>query len=171
MKYKLYKAVDDGRLYTASIVLPDGFYRIMQLTRDNHKNLETAVAQRGYIVEELPDNDKRKCGIYSEWDDKRCTEASVKSAFEVHGGGMDRVEFLADKDPVDDATERLGWSKARIRESKGIRGARRRGGQEVRTGNTVEDLSKALGAMGIGFERGTNKQDMERLLEQAIAGR
>lgn len=168
MKYKISKQADDGRVVTAGIVLPDGFYRIFTLTRDNHAFLER-VAERGYLVEEIDSDDKR--GIYTEYDNQRCDDKSVYDAFCVRGGGMNSVKFLQESDPEEDATQKLGLSKSELRRLGGHAAPRRRESTtKVREGNTVSDLRKSLGAMGVNIPAGAKKQDMEHLLETAIAG-
>jgi hypothetical protein len=76
MKYRVSKPVPDARSFTCGVVLPDTFYRVIELTRYNGAALE-GFESRGYTVEELDDDDKTLPGLYQEVTGLRVTDDSA----------------------------------------------------------------------------------------------
>lgn len=76
MKYRISKRDDDGRAFTYGVVLPDSFYRVMELTRFNG-DIIAGFEARGYLVEELADDDTTPCGLYFGETQQRVTDESA----------------------------------------------------------------------------------------------
>lgn len=102
MKYRISKVADDSRSGVCGIVLPDGFERIMDLTRYNGRNLLHAESC-GYTVEELPDDDVTPSGLYWLATGKRVTDRSALSFFDKRPGSPEAPEE-APKDYLDPAS-------------------------------------------------------------------
>ena len=76
MKYRISKPAYDSRAFTHGLVLPDGFSRVVELTRHNGDIL-VSMERRGYLVEELDEKDKTLTGLYFEGSGDRVTDASA----------------------------------------------------------------------------------------------
>ena len=76
MKYRIDKPADDSRAFMAGIVLPDGFYRIVELTRYNGDNI-LHMEKLGYLVTEMPEDDDHPTGLYEIGTHRRITDDSA----------------------------------------------------------------------------------------------
>jgi hypothetical protein len=76
MKYRIDKPADDSRAFIAGIVLPDGFFRIIDLTRYNGDNI-LHMEKEGYQVVELPEDDDHLTGLYELGTHRRITDDSA----------------------------------------------------------------------------------------------
>lgn len=85
MKYRIEKPEDDARAFSHGIVLPDGFYRVVELTRYNGKALE-GMESRGYLVTELEDEDKTVPGLYYAATGQRVTDESALGVMDKDSG-------------------------------------------------------------------------------------
>lgn len=108
MKYRLYKSRYDRRIMTHGIILPDGFFRIFEMTRHNGRHIESMIA-RGYTVEE-EETDTAPCGIYDEETGERVTDASVLAALD--GGGRAALVFLTPEQAYNDPMATVGLPKS-----------------------------------------------------------
>ena len=122
MKYKIEKADYDGRVFTHGIVFPDGFYRVISLTRKNYRHLQT-LENRGYMLTELPDNDGTVCGLYEEGSDRLVDPQSAffAAAPPLPGDTTEhKVKYIPQKDykTYKDDLQQLGMSKAEKRQIK-----------------------------------------------------
>jgi hypothetical protein len=79
MKYKVSKASDDGRYSTFGYMLPDGYYRVIGLTRFNGEQL-LGFEKLGYVVEELPEDDATLAGLYQASTGQRVVDSTVADA-------------------------------------------------------------------------------------------
>lgn len=107
MKYIVYKTKPDNLFYTHGILLPDGYFRVFEMTRYNGKNVES-LQNRGYVIEE--ETDGRKCGLYDEMTLMRMDEDSVIASLDP----VMRVEAraLPDDAPEVDPCATLGMPDA-----------------------------------------------------------
>ena len=76
MKVRIAKRQDDGRSFTYGVVLPDGFYRVMELSRFNG-DIIAGFEQRGYEVTEMDDEDGTLPGLYFAEADQRVEDNSA----------------------------------------------------------------------------------------------
>jgi hypothetical protein len=83
MRYVVTKPEFDNRSVTHGVILPDGYYRIIELTRSNGVNIES-LANRGYDVDEYEGD--LPPGLYGEADDVRYTDESVIEALGMNDG-------------------------------------------------------------------------------------
>jgi hypothetical protein len=158
MKYKITKPDYDGRLFTHHVVLPDGYYRIFSLTRNNHDNLDSLI-NKGYDIEEYRGD--LAGGLYEEATDKRVDPMSVMEAMAVNNQGR-QVRYL-EQDAPDDS-ETLGLRPRHFRQAK--RG-RLTADEERR--NSVQDLRDALSAMKVGYRANDSRDALEAKLQRATA--
>ena len=159
MKYKITKPDYDGRMFTHHLVMPDGYYRIFSLTRNNHANLESQI-NRGYLVEEY--RGELAAGLYEEDTDLRVDPMSVMEAMGIGGHGT--VRYLS-QDDADDS-ETLGLRPRDFRRDKRLR----RSPQEER-GNRIDDIRDALSAMKVSYKATDSRAALEAKLQKATAGK
>lgn len=112
MKYIAYKPQGDSLFFCHGIFLPDGYFRVFEMTRWNGKNVES-MQNRGYQIEE--EEEGRKCGLYHEASGKRVDEASVVGALDLRSGVQ--VRFLDDDAPEEDPLATLGMPDELIRKT------------------------------------------------------
>ena len=122
MKYKVVKTDYDGRIFTHGVIMPDGFYRVISLTRKNFKNLQS-LSDRGYMLTELPDDDGTVCGLYEEGSDRLVDPQSAFyfAAPRLPGDATEyKVKYIQQKDykTYKDDLQWLGMSKADKRKLK-----------------------------------------------------
>jgi hypothetical protein len=97
MRYLITKPVPDQRSVVAGVVMPDGFYRIMDMTRENAHVFEW-LNNRGWDTEEYEGD--LPSGIYLEADDVRYTTESVMGTTDVGSGVSLQKAPVAYVDPT-----------------------------------------------------------------------
>lgn len=148
MKYKVQKREFDGRVWTHGILIPDGFYRVMQMTRHNHRNILSMEA-RGYMVTEC-DDDESLCGIYEENSDRRCTDESVYKVMGAKPNGINadaKLVYVTKGMNYVDPTLTLGRRARDIREEARLKKI----GQEAKQ-SRESGLREAAAVMGLGAD-------------------
>ena len=107
MKYIVYKTKPDNMFHTHGVLLPDGYYRVFEMTRWNGRNVES-LQNRGYVIEE--ETQGLKCGLYDEITNRRCDETSVTGSLDATSGVS--VKHLPDDAPEFDPCATLGMPDA-----------------------------------------------------------
>lgn len=158
MKYRIVKPDYDGRFFTHHVVLPDGYYRIFNLTRHNHDNLESLI-RRGYEIEEY--TGPLAGGLYEEGTDMRVDPASVMQKASPAFAGSP-ISYLDQEAPDD--SETLG---IRPREFRQVR--RQRLTDEQVRGNKTQDLRDSLSALKVGYRASDSASALEAKLQKALA--
>lgn len=115
MKYRVFKPNYDHRLFLHGVNLPDGFFRVFELTEHNGVHVESLM-KRYEVIEEPED---LPCGIYDVATSRRVTDESLLKA--IANQNRDLLEFLGPEDDYDDPMKYLGWSKEMIRAAKTYR--------------------------------------------------
>jgi hypothetical protein len=158
MKYKIVKPDYDGRMFTHHVVLPDGYYRIFNLTRHNHENLESLI-RKGYEVDEY--TGPLAAGLYEEDSELRVDPYSVLQHASPATSGMP-VRYIDQEAPDD--SETLGLRPRQFRQQK-----RQRMSPEQERGNRIDDLRNTLAAMKVGYRANDSRAVLEAKLQKAIA--
>jgi len=152
MKYRISKIAPDSRVSTCGVVLPDGCYRILDMTRWNGRNLEV-LAKVGYIVEELAEADRTPSGLYSEETGLRITDDSGMAKADMKGEHAEAPADYKDKAtylgmPADVKAKRLGKVAPR-RDPASVTRA-----QRITQGALAEIASEQRVAAKLGLGRG-----------------
>jgi hypothetical protein len=103
MRYIVFKERPDSLFHCDGVFLPDGYYRVFELTKYNAGKIES-LERRGYVLQE--ETDGRKCGLYDEDTGQRVDEDSVRGALDP-GTGM-AIKYLADDAPEVDPMATMG---------------------------------------------------------------
>jgi hypothetical protein len=164
MRFRLYKPLYDGSAVMCRVFLPDGFNRVFDLTKHNHPFIEMLVDKHGYGLEEVSDDIKR--GIYEDATGRRCDEKSVEVVVKPLAPPGAEIRYLADDAPEFDPLETVGIPKSQWRRGYRPMGA----GSPVQAprGNTKEDLSFALKAMGLKVDARESAATLQRRLQSAM---
>jgi len=172
MKYRIYKYNDDGKMTVAGIMLPDGFYRVVSLSRKNWPNI-AALEKHGYVLEELPESDKTKVGLYEEGTDKAVSdESAFASTAPLVPGQVTRppLKYLTAEELKDYVcpTLTLGMSKDELRAMRRGNRVGRRGGDQVKAEvaqSRASGLKDVAGMLGI---KGDNLGELESSLREKL---
>ena len=164
MRFRLYKPIYDGSAVMCRVFLPDGFNRVFDLTKYNHQYIEMLVEHHGYELEEVSDDVKR--GLYEDSTGRRCDEKSVEVLVKPLAPPDAAIRYLADDAPELDPLETVGIPKSEWRRGYRPLGA----GAPARPprGNTKEDLSFALKAMGLKVDARESAATLQKRLQSAM---
>lgn len=164
-KYLIRKDDYDGRVYTHGVLLPDGYFRVMNLNLNNRRHLESMV-KRGYSVSE---EKQMRAGLYEEGTGKRCDEASVaivSAPFPPNGA---KVKYIENSSDVEDSCDSLGLDPRELRAK-----ARMRTGIQPKKPSPAahrNEMMQTLKAAGFKVSTTDKVGDLEQKMREAgLAG-
>lgn len=151
MPYKISKPQPDRRINTCGFLLPDGFYRVEEMTFDNTEHFESI--KKRYRVEEIKD---AATGLYYEATDERVDEDSVR-AWVAHDGPLLRF------DGTEIGTEAPTLDKTREELAADLEARREQAEQQDR-----EAIIERLTTLGVNFNPRARTSTLRDILNEAL---